>query len=186
MSQKKEDIRSLRTRKQLRQALIDLTAEVGYDAVTITALAERAMINRATFYRYYEDKEDLLFRGMYEFFDSLALKAPLPSDGLPGALVTSLNHIRENREFYHIMLGPKGVASFQDRVWRYHLDIVEARLPRMIPESVELDLNVLKGFVAGALGGVIRMWLEDGCILEPAVVAGTLLGLVTSGISPLL
>lgn len=184
MSSKNEDIRSRRTRKQLRQALIDLTAEIGYDAVTVTELAERAMINRATFYRYYEDKEDLLFRGMYEFFDSFVADAGPPSDRSSKSLVESLIHIRDNRDFYRVMLGPKGVAAFQDRVWRYHLEIAGRRLPQLLQGSVGTDIQILKGLVAGALGGIVRVWLEEGCITEPEALAKKLFQLVSAGIAP--
>jgi AcrR family transcriptional regulator len=54
------DPRVLRTHKLLREAFIELTAERGFDAVTIGDIARRATVNRATFYRHYQDKYDLL------------------------------------------------------------------------------------------------------------------------------
>ena len=54
------DQRILRTRQAIRQALIELIAEKGFDAVSITDLTERAEINRGTFYLHYRDKYDLL------------------------------------------------------------------------------------------------------------------------------
>ncbi len=55
-----EDKRVIRTRSQLTDALIALSCEEGYDAVTVQSLAERAGINYRTFYRHYESKDDLL------------------------------------------------------------------------------------------------------------------------------
>lgn len=63
MSQNKpqnEDLRVRRTRKMLMQALIELTIEKGFAALTVQDIADRAMINRATFYRHYLDKYSLL------------------------------------------------------------------------------------------------------------------------------
>lgn len=45
-----------RTEARLQAALISLVAEKGFDALTIADIADRAMVHRATFYRYYCDK----------------------------------------------------------------------------------------------------------------------------------
>jgi AcrR family transcriptional regulator len=38
---------------------IELAAERGFDAITVGDIARRAGVNRATFYRHYQDKYDL-------------------------------------------------------------------------------------------------------------------------------
>ena len=54
------DLRIQRTHKFLQEAMIELITEKGFDAITVGDIAERAMINRATFYRHYQDKYDLV------------------------------------------------------------------------------------------------------------------------------
>lgn len=49
-----------RTEARLQTALISLVAEKGFDALTIADIADRAMVHRATFYRYYCDKYALV------------------------------------------------------------------------------------------------------------------------------
>ena len=63
MSQKKvstQDLRVVRTRRMLRDAMIALTIQKGFDTVTINDIVGLAMVNRATFYRHYQDKYDLV------------------------------------------------------------------------------------------------------------------------------
>jgi AcrR family transcriptional regulator len=48
------------TQKLLREALVELIDERGFDAITIGALTSRAMVSRAAFYRNYQDKYDLV------------------------------------------------------------------------------------------------------------------------------
>ena len=55
-----QDRRVRRTQQLLAKALIDLTLEKGYEAVTIRDITERADIGYATFFRHYHDKDDLL------------------------------------------------------------------------------------------------------------------------------
>src|SRR5262245_38237045 len=62
MTRKDADPRARRTRQMLCDALIDLVSERGFDAVTVGDIAARAGVNRATFYRHYQDKYDLVAR----------------------------------------------------------------------------------------------------------------------------
>jgi len=54
------DARVVRTREALRQAMIDLAAESPLDGITVRAIAARAGVGYATFFRHYVDKEALL------------------------------------------------------------------------------------------------------------------------------
>jgi AcrR family transcriptional regulator len=54
------DARIVRTRQALRQAMIDLAAESPLDEITVRAIAARAGVGYATFFRHYADKEALL------------------------------------------------------------------------------------------------------------------------------
>ncbi|MEU5258419.1 helix-turn-helix domain-containing protein [Amycolatopsis sp. NPDC021455] len=51
------------TADRLRKAALELYAEHGYDAVTITQIAERAGITRRSYFRYFPDKREVLFAG---------------------------------------------------------------------------------------------------------------------------
>ncbi|MBL8772916.1 MAG: TetR/AcrR family transcriptional regulator [Phenylobacterium sp.] len=54
------DARVVRSREALRQAMIDLAAERSLEAITVRAIAARAGVGYATFFRHYADKEALL------------------------------------------------------------------------------------------------------------------------------
>ena len=72
-------LRMRRTRKALIQALIELTIEKGFAAITVQDIADRAMVNRATFYRHYLDKRDLLDQYMRAVYELTAAQEPLPA-----------------------------------------------------------------------------------------------------------
>lgn len=54
-----EDLRVQRTKKAIKVAFVELVNEQGFANVTIKEIAEKAIINRQTFYNYYQDKYDL-------------------------------------------------------------------------------------------------------------------------------
>jgi AcrR family transcriptional regulator len=59
-SGQKTDMRIARTRKAIHSAFTDMICEMDYEQITIKELAERAGINRKTFYLHYNSLDDLL------------------------------------------------------------------------------------------------------------------------------
>jgi len=55
-----EDLRVQRTKKLIQQAFYECVKEKGFEKTTVSDIAKKAMINRATFYLHYQDKMDLL------------------------------------------------------------------------------------------------------------------------------
>ena len=50
-------------RERLESAALDLFVENGYEETTVAQIAERAGLNRATFFRHFADKREVLFGG---------------------------------------------------------------------------------------------------------------------------
>ena len=79
--EKKVDPRIKRTRQLLQQALMELMAEKSFQAITVQDIAERATVNRVTFYAHFEDKYALLEYTMREMFKQ-RLRSQLPDGSL--------------------------------------------------------------------------------------------------------
>ena len=50
-------------RERLETAALDLFVENGYDETTVAQIADRAGLNRATFFRHFAEKREVLFGG---------------------------------------------------------------------------------------------------------------------------
>ena len=73
------DLRTIKTRKAIKEAFIDLLSDTDINKITVTTISERAMINRKTFYLHYETIEDLIS----EFLNEIADEFIEESDKLP-------------------------------------------------------------------------------------------------------
>jgi len=74
------DPRVKRTRQLLQQALMELSHEKNFASITVQDIAERATVNRATFYAHFEDKYELLDSIIREKFQKeVASKLPTAS-----------------------------------------------------------------------------------------------------------
>jgi len=79
--EKRLDPRIKRTRQLLQQALMELMAEKSFQAITVQDIAERATVNRVTFYAHFADKYALLEYTMREMFKQ-RLRSQVP-EGSP-------------------------------------------------------------------------------------------------------
>jgi AcrR family transcriptional regulator len=90
----------LRERKQqrLRRHIVDaalaLFAERGFDEVTVSDIAERAEVGRSTFFRYFGDKQEVLFAGDHPADLIEKLPAPAPTGPIGDSLPAALSHVR--------------------------------------------------------------------------------------------
>ncbi len=71
-------------RERLVVAAVDLFTEQGYDATTVTEIAERAGVTKSTFFRHFPDKRELLVAGQETLSRLLAEGiAEAPADASP-------------------------------------------------------------------------------------------------------
>jgi len=78
------DPRVIRTRKLLQDAFMALLAEKSFHSISVQDIAERATLNRATFYAHFEDKYALMDYMIGDLFRE-TLRRRLP-DGAPFTL----------------------------------------------------------------------------------------------------
>lgn len=55
-----DDKRIIKTKKNIKNALIDLLAEMPFEKVTVTEICNQGLVSRITFYAHYEDKYKLV------------------------------------------------------------------------------------------------------------------------------
>jgi AcrR family transcriptional regulator len=75
-------------RGRLGRAALELFEEQGFDATTVAEIAERAGLTKRTFFRYFTDKREVLFRGREELEELVVtgvLAAPQSASPLEAA-----------------------------------------------------------------------------------------------------
>jgi AcrR family transcriptional regulator len=163
-----DDLRVRRTRKLIQQAFAELTVEKGFAALSVQDIADRAMVNRSTFYRHYLDKYDLLEKYMDDVYalaaeeERLAEKSGQIPDGVPRGLFCMLKNIQRRVDFYRVMLGPKGDPVFVQRLRANTERRFQALLanfpPDPDPNALPIDLRV--SYISYAGVGAIKWWMD--------------------------
>ncbi|MFT4294485.1 MAG: TetR family transcriptional regulator [Micropruina sp.] len=95
-------------RARLVAAALELFSERGYDKTTVTEIAERAGLSKATFFRYFPDKREVLAAGQESLSQLLTQGiAEAPADATPLAAVRAgLARAAGSMTPFHRELGP--------------------------------------------------------------------------------
>jgi AcrR family transcriptional regulator len=185
----KEDRRKIRTRRMLKEALVALIQEAGYDALTIQQITDRADLRRATFYLHFATKDELLAYVLREMFDALVAEiGPTVTQGDVLAGKTRLEpfqamfeHVAAHRALYRaLLLGAAGVGISR-MIHTYLAGLLIGSLGLAGPGQVAAPPEALAHYLAGAELGLMTWWLESESALTPAAMAALAQRLVLEG-----
>lgn len=192
---KKLDPRVVRTRQLLRDALVSLIAEKGFDALTVQDIADRATLNRATFYLHYQDKHELLVASLRDAIDELVAdinqldeSGQLVADGPQRPIKRVFEHVAQHAPFYKVMMGAEGVPAFVAGVRDYIAEITLNWLSMLqpAPEKSMVPLEIVANSLSWSLLGVLIWWLEHDRPYSPDYMAEQFRLLITSDLRQVL
>lgn len=186
------DRRVLRTRRMLRDALISLILERGYDDLSIQDITDRADLRRATFYLHYRDKEELLQAVLTDLFASLMEEANpvLKGDILGGktrvdAFLITFRHVADHARLYRMILNGHAGAQVAQFIRHYLAAHVRSGLETAAPGQLRLPIDVLANYIAGAEFSFIVWWLESGQPYPAEEMASMAHRLILEGVLPM-
>lgn len=126
------DLRFVKNRTALQRAFIDLTLEKQSTRITVKELAERANVNRMTFYAHYDAVSDILLELLDEMTAEL-MEANIEVSGLKADVEALLKKatemMREEIGFYQLVARNDGFEQYRaqfrhsfERIFRNMLD----------------------------------------------------------------
>ncbi|AGK54048.1 TetR/AcrR family transcriptional regulator [Bacillus sp. 1NLA3E] len=175
-NKEKVDPRIKRTKRMFVEALISLIQENSDKSkLTVQEIANRAELNRATFYLHYQDIDDLMEQMIKENLDELnktmktlseenqlKIESPRPQNRLD----LFLDHFYRKAGLYKVMLENK---DFRNRVFNLLLEITEF-WDEHRKENGRLH-KVPNQIIASSTFGIISWWLEEGTPFSPSYLA---------------
>ncbi|WP_063824921.1 TetR/AcrR family transcriptional regulator [Nocardia pseudovaccinii] len=170
--------RVLETRRRFMRALAELCLEIDYGAVTIDAIAARADLGRATFWKHFRDKDDLLFQMstvLRQDLDARVAAVPTDNVGFTGELTTAaFEHAAAEPQMYRVVLRGTGdgvpLLALLDEVARTAEQIFGSRAKRLDAQA-RIPLEVVSRAWAGQTATLMLWWLETGMPHPPAEMA---------------
>ncbi|WP_168121816.1 TetR-like C-terminal domain-containing protein [Paenibacillus sp. HB172176] len=167
------DPRVLRTRQLIRDAFIDLLEETELEKLTVNRIAERATINRVTFYLHYKDIPDMLDRIaddiINQMYDALRSAPKEPT----AVLVRLLEHVQENTKLFKLLLVTKRVPVFTERFMSVTGGLIAGKIENYFKRTDNHDIQAEIGswYLSSAIIGTIITWLRHDTPYSPEYLA---------------
>jgi AcrR family transcriptional regulator len=164
-----QDRRIRRTQQLLAKALIALTLEKGYEAVTIRDITERADIGYATFFRHYHDKEELLKDVMDVVLTELIdLLCPAITDDDPTTVgILLFRYVQEHSEVIRVLLRSHALLQRTIEIATRNV----ANEHTALPDSA-VPLEVAAHHIVTSSISLIQWWLDQQMPYPPERMGG--------------
>lgn len=164
----KTDLRIIKTKKILFDALLKLMKQKNFEKIKISDICEEALINRSTFYAHYEDKYELLIELFEE--QKLSLLKELEDNEnfnfskkyLMDLLSIFIDYIDKNREIYSAILSNNKNGILID----FLIDVIERDVREKLKNRIDIKnsnipLDIIVKFYAGGLINIGMSWLVN-------------------------
>ncbi|MEE0202492.1 TetR/AcrR family transcriptional regulator [Faecalicatena contorta] len=190
------DLRKIKTKSLIQNALIELLKEKSIHCITITDICAKAQINRSTFYSHYEDINIFLEQTMRETAEGLT-KAVSDSFENPNKLMKKgeayecyynwFCHVRDHGELFSLLLGPNGSLEFDALILQQGIDWYTTML-RPITYKFEdiIPLDVLTNYIIGAHYGLLKFYIKSNFKYSAEFMTKKMVNLTFNGIIPMM
>lgn len=130
--EKKEKISTRRTYTLLRIGFFKLLAEIPFEKITLTQICSHSMVPRSTFYRYFEDKYDLLCYCLQTFFEEADVEDTIlylkETESAHAFLLKLIRELEANRQTYFKIYSINKDGAFMDILRSFLIQILSEKL----------------------------------------------------------
>ena len=164
--QNRNEANRAQTEQHIKDVFIDMFVEQGLDSISVKALSERAHISKTTFYKYFDDKYELLEVIETDILDALTkinleiipvdFKEALKQETIPG-MTESARFIRKHKKIFKRLLD---VNMNQHFVYHWKKNIKTEFLDKFRKDNLQSkDLEMNVEMIVSALVGLYTFWL---------------------------
>ncbi len=161
------------TRHYIVQALFKLMSNFTYEKISVTDIAEKAGVGRATFYRYFKRKEDVILyyfeHNTKEFMFGQRFYPRCKEDYIK-TVKTVLTVFKENKEHFTLIRKARLEYIYLDYLNKNFVKTFESEYP---------DTNSYAPYLyAGMLYNVSMAWLDNDCKDDINALAEMVIGAI--------
>ncbi|MBR5246990.1 MAG: TetR/AcrR family transcriptional regulator [Clostridia bacterium] len=187
MSINQNDTRVRRTKKLIRQGLVELSQIKSVNKITVKELTDRIEINRGTFYLHYKDVYDLVASIENELYNSFnsAITSVTSEQVLKHPIeVCELfcNHFYDQMDAYSMLLGKHGDAEFAHKIGSLFNEKVLEIFKEIFPNMDKAKYNFAFTYGKFGLVGLVTCWFTEHPDWTPHQVATMWFSLTLSGL----
>lgn len=166
MAVKSIDRRVEKTRKALKDALINLIQDKSFESICIQEILDKANVGRSTFYVHYECKNDLLHDCFQDFSKLLEMDKRIAhlSNG-EDFLLGLFRFIEQNKQLVKAFLGRDSIGILHHPIMDYTYRLARLSLEQQVSKKhPPIPPDLVVHCFACELIGTLRWWLYSSML----------------------
>lgn len=161
------------TALKIMRSFHKLVMEKDFTKLTVAEICETAQVSRKTFYKYFQDKNDIVEQILIkdiiapmEKLRELYINMDLPSGMI---LEWQYQQFYKERKFYERISAFTGQNSFYEFVLKHSSEIISNKLKPL--ELSDLEREYMTYFYASSHTMLLVKWMKDGMLIPPKLMA---------------
>lgn len=171
------DARVRYTRMVIQQSFLELLARKPAARITVTEICQQVQINRATFYKHYQDVPALLEAMEEEFFEEIRQQLVDLDSGVDRFLLKLMRLTKSHGERMMALGGDNGDPQLMTKTCGLCWEQLRPRLASEHPEMDESTLAMIYAYVSDGSGSILRRWIQDGMRQPPEQVVALIVSM---------
>lgn len=182
-----EDLRVVKTKSSIRNALFELMSEKELAKITISEICVRAKINRKTFYSHYRAPSDVIEELENEVLDEFSAILRRGGESIldVGAAIRDISAtIEQRREFFKqfMRLNPDLFNNGKIKAMLCRVIIVSLKNAGALTDN-ETALKAAANFSISGVLALYSAWFDGNCKEALPFITETAVNMVTRGLS---
>ena len=180
-----EDKRVIKTKREIRSALLKILEEKPLSQITVKEIADAACINRKTFYSHYTSPEEILSELEDEIVGSIAYfleNVMIDEYNLgPQYFLQFINTVyASNPQFFENLVSMRNYTFIADKIKKVLKDEILHSME--VPEDKTASASAVLEYFIGGAAAVYVDWIREGKRLPFDDVSRLITGLMLEGI----
>lgn len=171
------DARVRYTRMVIQQSFLELLARKPVARITVTELCQHARINRATFYKHYQDVPALLEAMEEELFEEIRQQMVCLDSGVEKFLLKLMRLTQSHGEQMMALGGDHGDPQLMTKTCGLCWEQLRPRLASDYPGLDEETLAMMYAYVSDGSGSILRRWIQGGMCQPPEQVVALIVSM---------
>jgi len=165
--QRKEDLRIVKTKKNLYSGLMKLMGESSFEDIKVSDICKVSLVNRSTFYDHFSDKYELLDSLIAdleaELTDKLELQGEFKSakEYYMLMIATLFQHISDNILIYSSIIKTNNNSIASDMFREAILKDVKKALQSSKREKENIPVDIISIFYVNAVINVCILYIKE-------------------------
>ena len=159
----KTDLRIIKTRNGLYDALILLLKEKTFEEIKVSDICKKALINRSTFYAHFQDKYELFASLIDDLKQSLNYELKNINKDLTvkeyyiELIRVFLDHIEGKEEIYNSIIINNKNSIIMDMIY----DTINEDISKKL-DDLDIPTDIASSYYLGGVVNVGMYWLRNG------------------------